>query len=74
MVTKQLIHQDSGTAKIQKITSNALTLFLKTVLWFQLSRGELIIMPLIMVMLRFNLKSLQLNLTLNLFQIHTLLR
>ena len=39
------------------------------VLWFYLSRGELIIMQLIIVMLRFTLNILQMNLTLNMFQI-----
>ena len=40
-------------------------------LWFQISWGELIIIPFIMVMLRFNLQSFYLNLTLNLFHIRT---
>ena len=50
------------------------SLYQKLVLWFKLSWGELITMLLIMVMLRFNLQSIHLNLTLNLFQIQIPLR
>ena len=50
---------------------NNLTLLPKTVLWFCLSWGDLIIVPLIMLMLRFTLHIFQLNLTMNMFQIQT---
>ena len=67
----QLIHQESVTANLQRITSNSVPLLPKPVLWFQISWGCLISIPLIMVMLRFTLHILKLNITLNLFQIQT---
>ena len=69
MENNQRIHQESGTSNFKNITSNPGLLLPKPTLWFQLSWGDLIIIPLIMVMLRFTLKSFQLNITLNLFQI-----
>ena len=45
MVKNQLIHQESGTANLQQITSNTVTLLPEPALWFQLSWGDLIIMP-----------------------------
>ena len=67
-------HQESGITNLQNIISNPRPLLSTPALWFHLSGGYLIIMLLIMVMLRFTLQSLQLNLTLNLFQILTPLR
>ena len=67
----QLSHQESGTANLQDLTPNPGLLLTKSSLWIQLSCGDLIIMPLIMVMFRFTLNSFHFNLTLNLFQIHT---
>ena len=71
MVKKQMNHQDSVTANLQNINSNKGPLLPKPFMWFQLSWGYLITMPLVMMMLRFTLHSLQLNLTLNQFQIQT---
>ena len=71
MVMNQMIHQESGTANLQYLTSNPGPLLPKPVLWFHLSWGDLIILSLIMVILRFVIHSFQLNLTLNLFQIQT---
>ena len=67
----QLRHQESVTANLQKLTSNPGPLLPITVLWFQLSWGDLIILPLIMVMLRFTLQSFQFNITINMLQIQT---
>ena len=66
--------KESGTANLQQFTSNPGPLPPTSLIWFQLSRGDLIIMPLIMVVLIFTLKSFHLNLTLNMFQIHIPLR
>ena len=74
MVKNQIIYQDSGTANLQQLNSNPVSLLSKLDMRFQLSWGDLIIMSLIMIMLRFTLHSFQLNLTLNLFQIQTPLR
>ena len=71
MVNNQIIHQESWTYNVHHLTSNPGLLLPKSVLWFQLSWGDLITIPLIMVMLRFTLKIFHLNLTLNLFQIQT---
>ena len=71
MVKNQTNHQESVTANLKKFTSNPGPLLQKPSLWFHLSWGDLIIMSLIMVVLRFTLQSFQLNLTLYLFQIHT---
>ena len=71
MMKNQMIHQESGTANLQHLTSNPGPLLPKPVLWFQISQEDLIIMPLIMVTLRFTLHSSQLNITLNLFHIQT---
>ena len=65
------MHQDSVTANLLNLVSNPGPLLPKPVLWLKLSWEDLIIMPLIMVMLRFTLHCFQFNLTLNLFQIHT---
>ena len=67
MVMSQLIHKVSGTDNIKKLTSKPGLLPPKPSLWLQLSQGDLIIVPLIMIMLRFTLQSLHMNLTLNLF-------
>ena len=64
-------HQESGTANLQNLNSNTGPLLPKPILSFKISWGDLIILPLIMVILRFNLQSFQLNITLNMFQIHT---
>ena len=64
-------HQEIGIDNLQQITSNPEPILPTPPLWFQLSLGDLIIIPLIMVMLRFTLQSFQLNLTMNQFQIQT---
>ena len=74
MVKNQMSHQESGKANLQQLISNPGFLLPKPLLWFNLSWEELIIMSLIMVMLRFTLKSFQFNITLNLLQIQTPLR
>ena len=71
MAKNQLIHQYSERANLRHLTSNTGPLLPKPVLWFQISLGDLIIMPLIMVILRLTLQSFQLNITLNLFYIQT---
>ena len=68
---EKLIQQESVTANLQQLASNPGPLLPKPVLWFHLSWGDLIILSLIMVMLRFVIHIFQLNLTLNLFQIQT---
>ena len=65
----QLSHQDIVTANLHQFTSNLIHLLPKPVLLFCLSWGDLIIMPLIMVMLRFTLKNIHCNLPLTLYQI-----
>ena len=74
VVKEKMNYHDSRTANLQTITSNPVSLLSKLDMRFQLSWGDLIIMSLIMIMLRFTLHSFQLNLTLNLFQIQTPLR
>ena len=74
MVMNQMNHQYNGTSNLRQFTSNPGPILPKPTLWFQLSWVGLIIMPLIMVMLRFTLKSFQLSLNRNQFQIHTPLR
>ena len=69
MMMNQLIHQDSGTANLQQLTSNPVPLLPTSDLWFQLSWVDLIIMTLIMVILKFTLQIFQFNLTMNQFQI-----
>ena len=71
MVKNQLTHQESGIAKLQKLTSNTSHILPKTVLWFKLSWVDLIIMEFIMVMLKFTLHSYHLNIYLNLLHIQT---
>ena len=68
---KQLNHQEIGTSKLQQFSSNPGPLLQKPGLCFWLSWVDSIIMPLIMVILRFNLQSLHFNLPLNLLQIRT---
>ena len=74
MLMNQMNHQDSGSANLQKLNSNPWPLLLTLSLWFQLSWGDLIIMPLIMMMLNITLHTFQLNFTINKFQIHTALQ
>ena len=71
MVKNQVNRQYSLTANLQHHISNLGPLIPETYLWFQLSWGDLIIIPLIMVMLRCTLQNFHLNLTLNLLQIQT---
>ena len=71
MAKNQLSHQYSVTSNLQKLTSNPGPLSSKPVLWFWISWIDLIIIPLIVVMLRFTINSFQLNITLNMFQIQT---
>ena len=47
VVNNQLIHQESVIVNLQHITSNPVLLLPKPTLWFQLSWGDLIAMPLI---------------------------
>ena len=70
----QMNRQESLTSNLQQLTSNRGPLLQIPSLLFQLSWGDLIIIPLIMVIFRFTLQSFQLNLTVNIFQIHTPLR
>ena len=74
MVTKQNNHQKNGTANLRQITSNPGPLLPEQTLWFQLSWGNLIIMPYIMVMLKFPPQIFQLSLSLNQLRIQTPLR
>ena len=74
MVMNQMKHQDNGSANLRHLTSNPGPLLPTPALCFQLSWGDLIIMPLIMVMLKFPIHSFQLILNLNQFQIQTPLR
>ena len=71
MVMNQLIHQESGTSNLHKFTSETGTLLQKPVLWFWIPQGDLIIMELIMVMLRFTLQSIHLDLPMTMLQIRT---
>ena len=68
MVTNQNNHQENGTANLRHITSNPGTILPEPTLRFQLSWGNLIIIPSIMVIL---LKAFQLILTMTPFQIQT---
>ena len=70
-VKKQINYQESGIYNLMQLTSNPETLLPTPALWFKLSRGDLIIITFITVMLRFTLQSFHLNLTLKLFQIKT---
>ena len=74
VVMNQMNHKESRTANPQQLTSNTGPLLPKPTLWFKISWGDLTIMPLIMVMLKFPLQSFQSSLTLNQFQIQTPLR
>ena len=74
MVKNQMKHKYSGTANLQHLTSNPGIILPKPTLWFQISWGDLIIMPLIIVMLKLPLQIFQLILTLNQFQIQTTLQ
>ena len=74
MVMNQLIHQYNGTANLRQLTSNLEPIFPKPVLCFQISWGDLISMPLLILTLSFNLHIFQLNLTMDLFQIQTPLK
>ena len=71
MVKNQINHQESVKSNLPNHTSNPGPLLQKPSLWFQLSWGDLIIIPLIMVMWSFTLQSFQFNLTLNMFHIQT---
>ena len=51
-----LIQQDNVTANLQYLTSNPGPLLPKPDLWFQISWGDLFLIPFIMVMLRFTLQ------------------
>ena len=73
MVKNQTNHQESGTCNLQKLTSNTGPLIPSKSIWFQLSREDLIIMPFIILILRFTLHSFYLNLTINMFHIKRLL-
>ena len=64
-------HQELVTSNLQKLTSNPVHLLPKPVMWFHISWWDLIIVPLIMVMLRFILKSFHCNIILDLFRIQT---
>ena len=66
-----MIHQESGTTNLQQLASNLVLLLPTPAQWFQLSWEDLIIIPFIMVILRFTLQSFQLNITMNQLQIYT---
>ena len=59
MVTNQNNQQENGTANLRQLTSNPIPLLPEPTLWFQLSWGNWIVMPLIMVIL---LQKFQLSL------------
>ena len=67
----QLSHQESVTFNLQKFTSNPVPLLPKLVLWFWILLGDLLLVPLIMVIFMFTLQSIHCNISLTLFQIHT---
>ena len=67
----QLIQQEIGTSNLHHLTSNTRPLVPKPVLQFWLSWGDLIIMLLIMLMLRFTLQSIYFNISLTMFHIRT---
>ena len=69
IVMNQMDHQESRTANLQQITSNPVPLLPTPALWSQLSWLDLIIVPLIILMLKFALHIFQLNKTLDVFQI-----
>ena len=69
MVNNQINHQESGTANLQKLTSNSGPLLPKPVLWFHLTWLYLIVVTFIILMLSFTLHIFQLNLTLTMLQI-----
>ena len=52
----QMNHQNNGTSNLRQLTSNPGPILPKPTLWFQLSWGDLIITPSIMVMLKYPLK------------------
>ena len=60
MVTNKDNHQENGTSNLQNITSNIGPLLPEPTLWFQISWGNLTIMPSIIVIL---LQTSQLSLT-----------
>ena len=60
MVTNKDNHQENGTSNLQNITSNIGPLLPEPTLWFQISWGNLTIMPSIIVIL---LQTFQLSLT-----------
>ena len=74
MVINQMNHQESVASNLQQLTSNPLPLHPTPALWYQLSWGEIIIMPLIIVVLKSHFRIFWLNLTLNQFQVQTPLR
>ena len=67
----QLIHQEIDAANLHKFTSNFIPVLQNISLCFWPSWGYLIITLLIMVMLRFILQSINLNILLTWFQIRT---
>ena len=69
MGMNQLIKQESGISNLHHLTSNPLPILPKLGMWFQLSWGDLIIVKLIMIMLRFVLQSFHCNIPLNMFHI-----
>ena len=71
MVKSQINHQESVTYNLQQLTSNLELILPTPYLWFQILLGDLIIVPLIMMVLRFTLYSFQLYITMNQFQIQT---
>ena len=76
-INKNSLHGNKTTEPLEirrenlnHFTSNTRPLLSNPVLCFQILWGDLIIMPLIMVILRYTFQSIHLNLSLNLFQIH----
>ena len=74
MAMNQMNHQENVTTNLQNITSNPVPLLPTPELWLQISWGDLIIMPLIMVMFKFTVQMFWLNSNLNQLHIHTPLR
>ena len=68
MMNKQKNHQENGTANLWQLTSNPGPLLPEPTLWFQLSSGNLIIMPYIMAIL---FQTFQLTIAITPFQIQT---
>ena len=74
MVNNQMNRQESVTSNLHQLTSKPQQFLPTPDLQFQISWGDFITMSFILVMLIFTLQSFQLNQTLNLVHIQTLLQ